>query len=323
MGGVKGGKVTDARRLDLSFGKAYVLDAADEVVALDVADPLSPVTLGSLPTLGAASDVKVQGIFAYVGSGSAVQLIDIRDPGNLVSVGNVTTATLSRGVFADENYAYVAGGDALYVCPSQCGFDERVYAAFQPSPQADFYPITVDFSNLSEGYGLSYSWDFGDSTGTSTEKDPTHSYPPARGLSRDPDGHQRHQHGQADGGGVGPVGQAGDHEGGRRAGRSGRVRAPDVLSLRLRRHPAQPLGDVLHRAPLRGHVGDHRHCGGLWFPLLHGPGQHRGQRSRLGHGVPGHRPHGRGHLGGRPHERIQRGQHPAGSPGGRGLVIGP
>ncbi len=177
VGGVKGGKVTDARRLDLSFGKAYVLDAADEVVALDVADPLSPVTLGSLPTLGAASDVKVQGIFAYVGSGSAVQLIDIRDPGNLVSVGNVTTATLSRGVFADENYAYVAGGDALYVCPSQCGFDERVYAAFQPSPQADFYPITVDFSNLSEGYGLSYSWDFGDSTGTSTEKDPTHSYP--------------------------------------------------------------------------------------------------------------------------------------------------
>ena len=177
VGGVKGRDITDARKVDLSFGKAFVVDAESGLVVVDVADPMTPITLSSTSTIAQATDVQVQGIFAYVGSGTHMQLIDVRDPGHPVNVGSVEVATLSRGLFADENYAYVAGGDALYICPTQCGFDERVYSSFAATPQAEFHPITVDFTNTSEGYGLSYVWDFGDGVGTSTEKDPTYSYP--------------------------------------------------------------------------------------------------------------------------------------------------
>jgi hypothetical protein len=174
---VKGGGLETALKVDYSHGNAYVTDAANGLFVFDVTDPVHPTMIGSIETIDDTGDVDIMGIFAYVGSGSNMQLIDIQDDANPIAAGNVEIPTQARGIFIDPYYAYVAAGNSgLQVCPAQCGFDETVIADFAPDVQAGFFPHTVNFINLSEGYGLNYIWDFGDSTGTSTEAHPTYTF---------------------------------------------------------------------------------------------------------------------------------------------------
>jgi len=175
--GIKGRAPDAASKIDYALGRAYVTDPDEGLFIIDVTDPYSPADLGSIGTIGEAGDVDRMGIFAYVGSGEGMQLIDIADPVNPMAIGNVVVPAEARGLFIDRYYAYIAAADSgLYVCPAQCGFDESVIAYFTPDVPADFVPHTVTFVNESEGYGLSYAWDFGDDVGTSTETSPSYAY---------------------------------------------------------------------------------------------------------------------------------------------------
>jgi hypothetical protein len=174
---VKGDPLTSARRVDVERGRAYVTFDEPGVAIVDVSDTNNFVVLGDADTFNSASDIDVMGIFAYVGSGANMRLVDVQDDSNPVIAGNVSIPTVSKGVFINEHFAYVAAGNGgLQICPTQCGFDETVYADFTPTPQQDWFPITVNFTNESLGYGLSYEWDFGDGVGTSTEDHPTYDY---------------------------------------------------------------------------------------------------------------------------------------------------
>ncbi|MCP3974392.1 MAG: PKD domain-containing protein [bacterium] len=169
--------LTSAQKVDYSQNTAYVTDTSNSLHIIDVSDPENPSSLSNLNTQESAGDVDIMGIFAYVGSGTNMQLVDVREGDNPATVGTVGVPATAEGMHVNEFYAYVAAGSAgLQVCPTQCGFDESIFVDFLASPQEDFYPITVDFANLCEGYGLSYSWDFGDGVGTSIEENPTYSY---------------------------------------------------------------------------------------------------------------------------------------------------
>jgi gliding motility-associated-like protein len=73
-----------------------------------------------------------------------------------------------------------------------CVASDTIQAAVQiTSPHAlfiepdSFYcPATpATFTNLSEGYGLTYSWNFGDGSGASTQQNPTHTFPATTGVT--------------------------------------------------------------------------------------------------------------------------------------------
>ena len=50
-------------------------------------------------------------------------------------------------------------------------------ANFSGSPTTGFEPLTVDFTDLSTNGPTSWSWDFGDGVGTSTQQHPSYTYP--------------------------------------------------------------------------------------------------------------------------------------------------
>ncbi|MFH1845028.1 MAG: PKD domain-containing protein [bacterium] len=174
--GVKDGILDSALRVDHDDGRVYVTVPDSGLYVVDVTDPTHPVVESDVGTLGAAGDVDVAGIFAYVGTGTGMQLLDIQDGGNPLPAGNMVGAAETHGIFIDQYYAYIAGGESLYVCPAQCGFDQSVLAAFAPNTYEENIPFTIDFTNLSEGYGLYYDWDFGDGVGTSTERHPSYTF---------------------------------------------------------------------------------------------------------------------------------------------------
>jgi len=175
--GVKGRDVVNAKKVDARGDRVYVTDEAVGLVVVDCSDPGNLQTLSSVTTDSTASDVDLLGIFAFVGDGASMRLVDLWDELSPQIVGGVDVSEAAHGLFVNEDYAYVAAGSAgVHICPTQCGFDEAVVAAFVPVPGADFYPATIRFTNLSIGYGMTYSWDFGDSVGTSTEESPLYTY---------------------------------------------------------------------------------------------------------------------------------------------------
>ncbi len=154
--GVKHRDATYAKKVDVVLDRVYVTDETAGLVIVDASDPGNLAILGDLATDNTAGDVNLLGLFAFVGSGAGMRLVDVQDGTSPVMVGGVDVPATARGIFANENYAYIAAGSAgLQVCPTQCGFDEAILAAFTPTPAEGLYPITVTFNNECLGYGTS------------------------------------------------------------------------------------------------------------------------------------------------------------------------
>ena len=67
--------------IDEARSRAYIADTGNGLVILDIADPTTPVLLGTYTALPGASDVSGSGNFAFVADGTAgVHLIDVFDP---------------------------------------------------------------------------------------------------------------------------------------------------------------------------------------------------------------------------------------------------
>jgi len=96
-------------------GTDAFIASGDGLLAIDVSDPASPVSVSTFDTPGTAHDVFVNGNYAYVAdTDSGLQVIDVSDPANPALVGNYMhdPADSAWGVFVSGNTAYVAYGNA-------------------------------------------------------------------------------------------------------------------------------------------------------------------------------------------------------------------
>ena len=80
---------------------------------IDITDPANPNIVGSVDTPGYATDIFVDGSYAYVTDiTSGLQIIDISDPTNPNILGSVDTPGTSRGIYVKNSYAYVADNES-------------------------------------------------------------------------------------------------------------------------------------------------------------------------------------------------------------------
>jgi len=102
--------VTDARRVTVSGGYAFVASGAQGVRVIDVSTPTGPAKVGEIDTTD-AWDVAVRGSYAYVADGdSGLRVLDVSAPREPLLIGSRKT-TDARAVVLSGNYAYVADGD--------------------------------------------------------------------------------------------------------------------------------------------------------------------------------------------------------------------
>jgi hypothetical protein len=96
----------------LAAGRIYAAAGEAGLRVIDIADPTTPLEVGSFDTPGHANGVHVDGIYAYVADGEAgLQLIDISNPAAPMMMATVDTDGEPSGVFVVGNYAYVAAGE--------------------------------------------------------------------------------------------------------------------------------------------------------------------------------------------------------------------
>ena len=89
----------------------YVADWGSGLQVIDVAEPESPLIVGSIDTPGNASNVTLVGDHAYVTDGvSGLQIIDVANPANPVIVGSIDTPGNAMDVASVNNYVFVADG---------------------------------------------------------------------------------------------------------------------------------------------------------------------------------------------------------------------
>src|SRR3989344_5765607 len=132
IGNIKGlnptikGSVTDATNLDgaisvyVSGRYAYLAaQTADRLTIVDVSNPASPTTVGSVTDaqLDTANAVYVTGNYAYVaasGNADRLTIVDVSNPSSPAIVGSVTSPQLESAypVCVSCRYAYVAAGGA-------------------------------------------------------------------------------------------------------------------------------------------------------------------------------------------------------------------
>lgn len=98
---------------------AYVAEGRGAFEVVDIADPSSPVIVGSVETPGGTKGgwaVAVKDGHAYVADGPAgLQVIDISNPGSPKLVGGVDTPGSALGIAVTGDYAYVADGDDVQI----------------------------------------------------------------------------------------------------------------------------------------------------------------------------------------------------------------
>lgn len=90
---------------------------ASGMTAVDIADPASPVPLGSYPTTGAVLDADIDGDILLLGADAAptLEFVDITTPSAPTSHATVSTAAGCAGVALDGGLAYAACGGWIYV----------------------------------------------------------------------------------------------------------------------------------------------------------------------------------------------------------------
>src|SRR3989338_4979424 len=131
IGSIKGlnptikGSITDATNLDgaisvyVSGRYAYLAaQTADRLTIVDVSNPASPTTVGSVTDaqLDTANAVYVTGNYAYMAAETAdgLTIVDVSNPSSPAIVGSVTSTQLDSAysVYVSGRYAYVAAGGA-------------------------------------------------------------------------------------------------------------------------------------------------------------------------------------------------------------------
>jgi hypothetical protein len=90
-------------------GYAYVADAFEGLLIIDVSYPRNPFPVGRYNTLGIAMDVEVAGNHAYVADFyHGLSVIDVSDPARPTEVGQAQTSNLAYDVTVVEREVYVA-----------------------------------------------------------------------------------------------------------------------------------------------------------------------------------------------------------------------
>lgn len=86
----------------------YIAGASDGLFIVDVSEPDEPAVLGSLQII--ATDVYIEGRYAYVSSGSSYSIIDVEDPGSPEIISTVPGSGRSDHIIIVEDTLYL--GDA-------------------------------------------------------------------------------------------------------------------------------------------------------------------------------------------------------------------
>lgn len=98
--------------VDLMGDYAYVADGAGGLAVVDVADPVAPLHLASMPTSGSATDVVIGGNLAVLCCGSAgIDVFNLDDPTNPLLVGHANTSGLAITASISNSMVYVADWD--------------------------------------------------------------------------------------------------------------------------------------------------------------------------------------------------------------------
>ncbi|KJR42739.1 LVIVD repeat protein [Candidatus Magnetoovum chiemensis] len=91
---------------------AYVADEEGGLQVINISDPQSPKSTGSVETPDYAFDVFAVGNYAYVAAyTSGLQVIDISDPQSPQIVASSNDSEYAYGVYVSADYAYIADGD--------------------------------------------------------------------------------------------------------------------------------------------------------------------------------------------------------------------
>jgi hypothetical protein len=106
--------------LDVQGKYAYVAATSDNsLTIIDISNPSSPTTIGSLSGMAYPEGITVAGNYAYLASynDAALKIVDISDPKNPTLVGTQSGIGAVVGVYVSGKYAYVAspGNNALYI----------------------------------------------------------------------------------------------------------------------------------------------------------------------------------------------------------------
>jgi len=109
------------------FGSLCGMSCQVPLLIIDISDPLSPTTVGSLDfSLSSIYAIHVAGKYAYLVTdpdGDDFHVVDISDPTNPVEVTSLNLPASTRDIFVSGKYAYVTTNNvAGDTCPSQCEF---------------------------------------------------------------------------------------------------------------------------------------------------------------------------------------------------------
>jgi hypothetical protein len=104
--------------LAIDSGHAYVAASrydGGSLIVIDISDPHSPVTRGSVDLPDSARTVAVEGAYAYVTVlGDGLRLVNVNSPTNPVVVGHFPADGAVDAAVAD-GYAYVGSTDGLHI----------------------------------------------------------------------------------------------------------------------------------------------------------------------------------------------------------------
>jgi len=103
-----------AQGLAVRSGLAYVADGYNGLQIIDLTDPADPDVAGGYVTAGYATDVDVEGQYAFVVSQSPeeVSVIDVLNPSSPTLIGGLalTGYGYTSGIDVSGDFAYIAGG---------------------------------------------------------------------------------------------------------------------------------------------------------------------------------------------------------------------
>ncbi|MEM9983904.1 MAG: T9SS type A sorting domain-containing protein, partial [Bacteroidota bacterium] len=177
----------DVISLDAGTGAMFAWSTGDNTQSIDLLPPLSGVDTISVVVTNADGCVGADTVLVQQANPPMVNLgldrsicgTETLDAGNPGSTYDWNTGDLGQRIVVDSTGTYaVVVSDA-----NGCAGTDTVDITVTPDPVADASAnlntgsSTVNFVNTSTPDSLTYMWTFGDGVGTSTDKNPTYTYP--------------------------------------------------------------------------------------------------------------------------------------------------